>query len=227
MTISFHTLDALGELSDGLKRSCMAELEEAREKTCLLLNVNNLDIVVAPSPWVIPEYGMGGQTHGPGRITISLDPSSKRLLEPERRQRIISVLAHEIHHESRMRSNVISNTLVDQLVLEGLAQCFEEEVSGLTPFYAIALNRNQLSDFSERALENPCAITHDYNAWFFGKVNNAKWPRHAGYSLGYALIKSWLDENKMTAAEAVSIPTSEILQDWKSGKVSVCPETTN
>lgn len=128
MTIQFHLLDALDEIPAPLKEEITRELEAANEQITHFLPLDRLDIVVAPHPFVIPEFGLSGFANGPGRITISLDPNSPRMGDCERAVRILGTLAHEFHHVARMRSGVWASTLGGRLVSEGLAQCFEEEV---------------------------------------------------------------------------------------------------
>ena len=127
MTIKFHLLDAMTEIPAQLKVDIVRELETANERIAHLIQLDRLDIVVAPEAWVIPEFGLCGYANGPGRITITLDPSSPRLHDPERPDRILGTLAHEMHHVARLRSGVETYTLGGRFVSEGLAQCFEEE----------------------------------------------------------------------------------------------------
>ena len=140
MTIEFHLLDAMDEIPAQLKEAVMRELEAANERIAHLIQLDRLDIVVAPEGWVLREWGLCGYANGPGRITITLDPRSPRLHDRERFDRIFGTLAHEMHHVARLRSGVETYTLGGRFVSEGLAQCFEEEVGAPTPFYAVALD---------------------------------------------------------------------------------------
>ena len=53
MTITFHVLDAMDELPAQLKADIMGELEVAHERIALLIQLDRLDIVVAPEAWVL------------------------------------------------------------------------------------------------------------------------------------------------------------------------------
>ena len=142
MTTTFHLLDAMDELPAPLKDGIMGELRAAHEQISQRLQLDRLDIVVAPEAWALPAYGFNGYANSPGRITITFKPDSPRLRDPERPVRILGTLAHEMHHVLRMRRGGEPDiyTLGSRFVSEGLAQCFEEEAGAPTPFYAVALD---------------------------------------------------------------------------------------
>ena len=124
------------------------------------------------------------------------------------------VLAHELHHVVRGRGPGFGRSLGETMVSEGLAQCFEEEVGAPTPFYAVFLDSPALAKASAKARDTASSLHHDYNAWFFGRPGDPEWPRYAGYSLGYAIVKAWLDENDATAAESATVPANDIIGPW-------------
>ena len=190
MTVTFHLLDAMDELPAPLKDGIMGELEAAHGHVAEFIRLDRLDIVVAPEAWALPAYGFNGYANSPGRITMTFDPGSPRLHDPERSERILGTLAHEMHHVLRMRKGAEpkSYTLGSRFVSEGLAQCFEEEVGAPTPFYAVALDEETLRTMAERARPLLSSSDFDHDDWMFGRRNDPAWPRSAGYSLGYALV---------------------------------------
>ena len=221
MTIRFHLLDAMDELPAPLKDEVMRELKAANERVARLIQLDRLDIVVASEGWGSAEWGVRGYPNGPGRITITLDPGSPRLHDPERSDRILGTLAHEMHHVARLRSGVETYTLGGRFVSEGLAQCFEEEVGAPTPFYAVALDDRAMKKMAERARPLLSATDYDHDAWMFGRRGDPEWPRSAGYSLGYALVRAWLQKNRRSATDAVGVPAIEITGDWQAGAISI------
>ena len=221
MTIRFHLLDALDEIPPPLKKRVARELEAAGERATRSLPLDRVDIVVAPHPFVIPEIGLNGFAHGPGRITITLNPASPRINDPERPLRILGTLAHELHHVARMRSGAWTRTLGGRLVNEGLAQCFEEEAGAPTPFYAVSLDTRTLEKMGERARPLLAATEFDYNAWMFGRRGDPDWPRNTGYSLGYALVKAWLKAKGLSAVDAAGVSDTEVTADWESGDIAL------
>ena len=223
MTITFHVLDAMEELPAALKDDIVRELQAANERIARLIQLNRLDIVVAPEAWAMPAYGFNGYANSPGRITITLKPDSPRLHHPERPVRILGTLAHETHHVLRMRRGAEPETytLGSRFVSEGLAQCFEEEAGAPTPFYAVALDDAALKKMAKRARPLLSASDFAHDDWMFGRRNDPEWPRSAGYSLGYALVKAWLDKKGLSALEAAGVPATEITDDWVSGRLSL------
>src|SRR5690348_9431346 len=100
MTVRFHFLDAYEEIPARLFQAIQRELLAALTQVSTLLPVAQVDVVVASAPagFVIPEYGLTGISHGKGRITISIDPDSPRIEDPQREVRLLGLLAHELHH---------------------------------------------------------------------------------------------------------------------------------
>lgn len=221
MTIRFHLLDAMDEIPSQLRDDVMGELEAANQQIARFVQMDRLDVVVAAEAWVIREWGLSGRANGPGRITITLDPGSPRLNDLERTDRILATLAHEMHHVARLRSGVETYTLGGRFVSEGLAQCFEEEVGAPTPFYAVALDDESLKRMAARARPLLSANEYDHDNWMFGRKGDPEWPRHAGYSLGYALVSAWLAKREMSAIDAAGVPATEITDDWLSGQLSI------
>ena len=221
MTIEFHLLDAMDEIPALLRNDVICELEAANEQIAQHLQLDRLDVVVAPEPWVLPEWGLSGRANGPGRITITLDPASPRLRDPERCDRVFATLAHEMHHVARLRSGVEAYTLGARFVSEGLAQCFEVEVGAPTPFYARALDDETLARMAQRARPLLSADDYAHDDWMFGRKGDPDWPRHAGYALGYALVSAWLETTALSAGEAAGVPATDVIDDWLAGRVSV------
>lgn len=221
MTIEFHLLDAMDEIPALLRNDVVCELEAANQQIAHHLRLDRLDVVVAPEPWVLREWGLGGRANGPGRITITLDPASPRLQDPERCDRVLATLAHEMHHVARLRSGVEAYTLGARFVSEGLAQCFEEEVGAPTPFYAQALDDEALARMAQRARPLLAADDYAHDDWMFGREGDPDWPRHAGYALGYALASAWLAMKALPASGAAGVPATEVIDDWLAGRVSV------
>jgi len=214
MTVRFVLLDAFEEIPMRLRAAILRELDDALARIVPILPIDRVDVVLAPSRRVIPEYGLDGITHGKGRITLSFDPDSAHLDEQQRGERILGTLAHELHHVSRMRGPGYGETFGEVLVSEGLAQCFEIEVGAPVPFYATCLDQEALQRSAERAQNDLSSNCYDHTAWFFGRKNDPGWPRYAGYALGFALVRDWLSSRRTTAAAATGVAAAPILEAW-------------
>jgi len=224
MTIRYIYLDAFEEMLLPLRTAIERELDDALVRTVAILPIDQVDVVLqrAASTGVIPEYGFAGLARM-GRIYLSFDPDSPRLDDPQRGERILGVLAHEIHHLVRMRGPGYGETFGEALISEGLAQCFETEVGAPVPFYATYLDRQTLQLSAERAQKDLYSNSYDRVGWFFGRENEPGWPRFAAYSLGFAVVRAWLSRTRTTAAAAVRARAAQILEAWSNAGFEIAP----
>ena len=209
--VHVHSLDAGNHLGKYRER-----ILECSEQTVLtvekLLGIDQVDVTIARNPtWTIPETGFGGYAPEANLVQISLDPNTEGFaanLESE----LSATIAHELHHAMRWRGPGYGKTLLEVLITEGLAQCFEVSFrDGKTPIYAMPLDSNQMDELLGRArfeFDNP---NYNHNAWFFGdEANNL--PRWTGYKLGFELIKKYLVETDQTAAQAWNVTAKTVLE---------------
>jgi Predicted Zn-dependent protease (DUF2268) len=223
MTVRFHLFDAFDEIPADDRDSVMAALKEALPRILQRLPVDRVDVVIGyVDPfWSIPAWGIGGFSHGKGRISITLAPQHPRFADPERPERLAAILAHELHHIARSRSAGYGSTLGEALVSEGLAQCFEVEIGCPPPPYAVALEEEALHAFAARAREQLEAPNYDHGAWFFGRRGNPDFPKDGGYSLGYALVKAWLAVENTTASASADVSAARVTEAWTSGRLTI------
>lgn len=125
-----------------------------------------------------------------------------------------SVIAHEYHHHwrmSRLRMNEEGETLLDRLVLEGLAEHFvriELGESYLGPMM------DALSEKEARSLWKKKYRAHLYDKgsstdfYLFGD-DDLGIPFWAGYSLGYYLVKWFIERYSSISIEELTLYPSE------------------
>jgi len=223
MTVRFHLFDAFDEIAEDDRISVLVALENALPRILARLPVDRVDVVVGYSDpfWTIPAWGLGGFSHGKGDISITLAPQHPRFADPERRERLAAILAHELHHIARARSAGYGSTLGEALVSEGLAQCFEVEIGCPPAPYAVVLKDAALREFAARAREQMTAPFYDHGAWFYGRKGDTNFPKDGGYSLGYALIKAWLANEKTTASASAGVAAARVTDAWTSGLLMI------
>ena len=230
MTVRLHLCDGVGDIAPEDRTWILATLERVRDRAVPRLGLEHVDIIIAVSPWtVIPEYGIGGWTMNRSVAQITLDPWSPRFREPEREARLGATLAHELHHLARLRHPAAGwtprtgarATLGHALLNEGLAQHFEEEMGFPRPFYATAVEREPLWDLGTRAMADFEATLFDYDAWFFGRRGDPAFPRHGGYSLGYAIVRAWLMLSETSPSEELGLEPREVMTAWRTGQLDV------
>ncbi|TCP28872.1 uncharacterized protein YjaZ [Scopulibacillus darangshiensis] len=152
--------------------------------------------------------GVSAFTDWNGRICFILDPDEKV------RSVLKSVIAHEYHHHWRMSklgATEENETLLDRMVLEGLAEHFVREELGET---YLGPYKDALSEDKARFYLDTKFKTHlfdkgaDADPFMFGdKEQNL--PFWGGYSIGYYLVKWFIDRNKNVSIEKLTLLPSE------------------
>ena len=151
---------------------------------------------------LIPEDGVGGRTRTADFIEFAVNQ------EKATENLISEMLVHELCHAARWGKNNewMMTSLFDGIISEGIATYFEAE---------FIKNRNERTVFIQTILKRPDeenekildqvrdrldSNEYDYNAIFF--TGNNKLPRWSGYSLGFYLVKKYLEKTGKTIEEA-------------------------
>ena len=189
---------------DETKDTILTAVKEVESYAFSKLKIDwNIDVVVTDSAYsiIIPEDGVGGQTFASDFIVSALDLKNMSIL------RFKEMLAHELCHAARWGKNdEWMNTLFDGMISEGVATYFGAEFAKNTSekqfFTKTMLERSD--EENERILNklrgNLDDKNYDYNTIFF--TGNDKLPRWSGYSLGYYLVKKYLEKTHKTIEEA-------------------------
>jgi uncharacterized protein YjaZ len=210
--IAVHVLRAGGRLEPLLER-LMRVTDHTLERIQSLMPVDAVDIVFYDNPsWTISETGISGYAPDAHLVQIWLDPASSALsagLEVE----LSATLAHELHHAKRWRDPGYGQTLLEALVTEGLAQCFELPFrDGEPPIYARALEPAQVNVLLELARAEFDAPHYNHRAWFITGDAQKDIPGWAGYTLGYEMVKRFLEITAQTPAQAVAMRAETVLE---------------
>jgi uncharacterized protein YjaZ len=166
------------------------------------LSASQIDIIfVSAAAIAIPEYGIGGNSHGPNHIYVSFDPESNKITE----QGLVETLLHETHHCMRWRDPGYGETFGEAMVTEGMACLYEEEHGDKPPIYATV----ELPDKQVELAKNELgSANYNHAEWFFGSGKITRW---FGYTYGYQLCKQYANAKGLTGAQLVRVPASEIL----------------
>lgn len=198
-----------GALDD--QRSAIERIvKEALSASRALIPLDGVTIVVEASlSNVIPELGFGGRAE-PGMVLLAFDPNPDvrtRTLET----RLLPLMAHELHHVTRLRTVGFPPNLLEAMILEGLADQFSIEVTGSEPpIWATALTGDALAGWTERSRAQWFDESYNHSAWFFG--TSPAIPRWAGYSIGFGLTRDFFRANpSQTAAGLVSAPSTRFI----------------
>ena len=201
--INILLANANGNLDES-KETILTAVKEVESYVFSKLKIDwNIDVVVTDSAYsiIIPEDGVGGQTFASNFIVSALDLKSMSIL------RFKEMLAHELCHAARWGKNdEWMNTLFDGMISEGVATYFGTEFAKNNSekqfFTKTILERSD--EENERILNELRGNLDDknyvYNTIFF--TGNDKLPRWSGYSLGYYLVKKYLEKTHKTIEEA-------------------------
>lgn len=201
--INILLTEANGNLSDK-KEMIEKAVEVAEEYVFPKLKIDwDIDVLITNRlhDIIIPEDGVGG-------LTITADFIEFAINQEKATENLISeMLVHELCHAARWgKNNELISSLLDSIISEGIATYFEAE---------LIKNRNERTVFIQTILERPDeenekildqvrdrldSNEYDYNAIFF--TGNNKLPRWSGYSLGFYLVKKYLEKTGKTIEEA-------------------------
>lgn len=131
--------------------------------------------------------GVSGFTPWKNTILLFINPTKGW------KSALAETVAHEFNHLVMLKYHKWE-TLLDSLIFEGLAEHFREKViGGKKAPWSLALNKESAKKiFSKIKKFLNSKNTKLYYSLFFG---NKEYPIWAGYSLGYQIIKSFLENN--------------------------------
>lgn len=164
----------------------------------------DIDVLVTNRiPMIIPENDAGGFTFSADFIRINIDDkkATKNLISEN--------VVHELCHAARWGKNdEWIKSLFDCLIFEGLACVLEVEfVKDKTEkslFIKTILERTD--DENKKILDllqdKLYSNKYNYDEIFFN--GNDKLPRWAGYSVGYYLVKKYLEKTNKKIEDAVA-----------------------
>jgi uncharacterized protein YjaZ len=209
--IHVHLLDAANHLGDYRQR-ILEVSKQTLAKVQELLSVDQIDVMIVRNPtWTIPESGFGGYCPEPHLVQIWLDPKAQNF-EANLELELAATLAHELHHAKRWQNPGYGKTLLEAMVTEGLAQCFETDFrNGQTPFYAVPFEKAEMTELLARARLEFENSNYNHAAWFFGDEtqNLLRW---TGYKLGFEIVNHYLEQTNQTAAQACAVEAKTVLE---------------
>lgn len=122
-------------------------------------------------------------------------------------------VAHEYNHLvwQQIHKKTDDITLGDLLIMEGLAQHFEEGLAGNRPAWATAISKEKAQEVWESIEKH---LKEDWDEWW-AKISfedNDKYPLWSGYALAYMIIKKQIAKRGESWPELMKIKTEELLE---------------
>ena len=160
--------------------------------------------------------GVGGWNLGSHTVWIAVQPENPGF----RTEFVLRTLCHEVHHAVRQSSPHWQRSLLDTMVLDGLADHFQVEVmGGEPPPWTRALTEEQIQHYLVRAKPYLRAETESeeefgekyHLPWFFGRSGTEPIPMWTGYTLGWRIVENYLRAHpEARASSLVLAPAEEI-----------------
>ena len=195
--------EANGNLSDS-REIIIDAVKTAEEYVFPKLKVNwDIDVLVTNRlhDIIIPEDGVGGRARTSDFIEFAINE------EKATKNLISEMVAHELCHAARWGKNdEWINSLFDGIISEGVATYLEADFvkdrKEKTVFIKTILERT--NDENKKILEELRdqleSNYYDYDTIFFN--GNDELPRWSGYSLGYYLVKKYLEKTHKKIEDA-------------------------
>ena len=201
--INILLTEANGNLSSN--REMIADaIKTAEEYVFPKLKVNwDIDLLVTNRLYdiIIPEDGVGGRTRTSDFIEFAINE------EKATKNLISEMMAHELCHAARWGKNdEWIDSLFDGIISEGIATYLEAEFvkdqKEKTVFIETILERtnDENKKILEKLRDQLESNYYDYETIFFN--GNNELPRWSGYSLGYYLVKKYLEKTHKKIEDA-------------------------
>lgn len=195
--------EANGNLSSS-REMIMSAIKTAEEYVFPKLKVDwDIDMLVTNRLYdiIIPEDGVGGRTKTSDFIEFAINE------ENATKNFISEMMAHELCHAARWGKNdEWANVLFDCMISEGIATHLEAEFvkdrEEESFFIKTILERtdDENKKILEKLRDQLESDHYDYGAIFFN--GNNELPRWSGYSLGYYLVKKYLEKTNKKIEDA-------------------------
>ncbi|HYZ91959.1 MAG TPA: DUF2268 domain-containing putative Zn-dependent protease [Actinomycetota bacterium] len=164
---------------------------------------------------VIPDVGIGGYTSPiTGEIQITMDQRSPLGLRRLLTTWLPLALAHELHHAKRVLDGPgYGTTIMEAIVTEGSAEAFVRATFPDAPSipWVRPLDATTQARVWERAQRerDDRDVGEQHDSWFFGAKGLPRW---AGYRLGYAIARSYLERHPArSAAQIATVTANDII----------------
>lgn len=201
MSIKFHIANAAKQFTSDEERVIRSAVNSVWDFLDKHFKIDyDVDLIITEPLYIlptIPEDGITARTYKSDFIMLSIDKSQHEISEDF----FFEIICHEMAHSLRWsRVPEFANTLLENAIMEGLAIVLEEVALKETnkdtqQYFLTAIQKTSkstidtiLHEFKGRLYSEQ----YDYEKDFY--TGDDTLPRWAAYSLGYQLVKDYLDK---------------------------------
>jgi len=210
MKVNVSILNATGKLGQ-YKNFLELQIKDALEIIGSHIELHDLDITVSPfSKEKISPFGIGGFALSAHRVELFLD-SERADIESVVKKELTAVLGHEINHALRKSYGHKHITLLDSLVMEGLACHFESVLNGgeISSMF-VEIQHNDWVPIYQKMKPHLERDSFPFEQMFLG-ANLNNYPCYAGYWVGYNLVVQYLRNASASVSELVGLNSSRFV----------------
>ena len=185
---------AIVAFEKGLEDAAALIHEGLHRATALLKSKNDIVIIVSSTgdKFIGEEMGgVSGYTPNDHSISISINPSALGW-----KDFVISTIVHEFNHVVRFQkvSGKENGTILGSLALEGLAQCFEESITGTARPWSKAVSAKEAEEAWNKVKDKLDISSRDFYTRLFIKKDDPEFRHWTGYAIGYLIVKLRIEE---------------------------------
>lgn len=212
-----HFLNATGKLTD-YQDEIIKIIETVIDRYEKIHTLKPFDVVVAENKTrVNTGQGVGGLTSTAYELYITLDLDDKNV-RGNINTYLASIIAHELTHLLRAQvglPSVPNCSLGDDVIGEGLADhlslsLYPEQDSS----WINGLSKKDFERMKKEFIKEHKTMQYDRIAWIYG-AEYANIPYCTGYTLGYAVVKGYLEANNKSIEDILLTDSDEIIKAWE------------
>jgi len=168
-------------------------IKEGVLKASSLLNTKN-DVIInasaTDSGYVRDKMeGVAGSTLNGYMISLRINKGAARW-----KRFVVGIVAHEFNHVIRYQRIIrMDKTMLDNLVAEGLAQCFETQLTGMVRPWSKAITNAQARAVLMKLKGRLDVESQDMYTRVFLKEGDREFPHWSGYTIGYLMVGKRLE----------------------------------
>jgi len=210
-------LDAKMDTTDSLSIEIISRIRDIMPRIQTLIPADSVTIDLAiSSSEVLPMLGVGARTTSDHSLLFYFDPKNPNF----RVEFIPRGLVHELHHVSRLRMPQWQLTLLECMIMEGLADHFMIEVLNCEqPAWSRALSDEEVKQYMIKVkpiLRMKHEWTKEFNEkyfvpWMFGRTGTEPIPHWTGYTLGWRMVENYLKVHPEARASSLVCTPAEVI----------------